>query len=502
MKVLKIQQGSDDWKSVRRKYNSASQAPAMMGVGHITRSDLLQQRHTGIEPEVSDFQQAIFDKGHAIEAQARQIAEAMIGEELFPVTAVCDGDWLLASFDGITIDQQVIWECKSFNQAKVESIKAGECPEVDYYQVQHQLYVSGASKCLYMVTDGTEENTHTVWVEPNESDMGSLVRGWQQFDDDLANYVYQPPEVEAVGKAPDQLPALRIEVTGAVTASNLSAFRDHALAVFDGINTDLQNDGDFADAEKTVKWCKDVESRLESAKDHALAQTASIDELFRAIDDIKEQARVKRLELEKLVKARKDAIRREVVMDANEALMAHINKINAALDVPVPHPHTDFACAIKGKRTIASLRDAVDTLLAKAKIEISETAELIRENCKVIDAAGKPFLFSDKAAMALKDAEWVTGMVAMRVAEHEQAEQKRLEAERERIRAEEEAKLKAAPQPVEREAKEAPVARSVESKPTARPTDASIIEAVAKAFSVDRRTACAWIADVGARIAA
>jgi hypothetical protein len=253
-----------------------------------------------------------------------------------------------------------------------------------------------------------------------------------------------------------------------------------------------------------------VESRLDSAKEHALAQTASIDELFRAIDDIKEQARTKRLELEKLVKARKEAIRREVVMDANEALMAHINKINAALDVPVPHPHPDFAGAIKGKRTVSSLRDAVDTLLAKTKIEISEQAELIRANCKIIDAADKPFLFRDKAAMAIKDTEWVTGMVAMRVAEHEQAEKKRIEAERERIRAEEEAKLKAAPvesnvndapQPVEREAREAPAVDSRQIAP-ARPTDAAIIEAVAKTFSVDSRTACAWIADVGARVAA
>ena len=35
-----------------------------------------------------------------------------------------------------------------------------------------------------------------------------------------------------------------------------------------------------------MKWCADVESRLAAAKEHALSQTATIDELFRTIDDI------------------------------------------------------------------------------------------------------------------------------------------------------------------------------------------------------------------------
>lgn len=75
---------------------------------------------------------------------------------------------------------------------------------------------------------------------------------------------YEPSEAapEAVGKTPDALPALRIEVTGMVTASNLEQFKAHSLAVFAAINTDLQTDQHFADAEKTVKWCGEVEDRL------------------------------------------------------------------------------------------------------------------------------------------------------------------------------------------------------------------------------------------------
>ncbi len=56
--------------------------------------------------------------------------------------------------------------------------------------------------------------------------------------------------------------------------------------MFSAINTDLQTDQHFADAEKTVKWCGEVEERLEAAKQHALSQTETIDALFRTIDEI------------------------------------------------------------------------------------------------------------------------------------------------------------------------------------------------------------------------
>ena len=57
-----------------------------------------------------------------------------------------------------------------------------------------------------------------------------------------------------------------------------------ALAAIRGVNRKLDTDQDFADAEATVRWCGEVESRLAAAKEHALSQTSSIDILFKAID--------------------------------------------------------------------------------------------------------------------------------------------------------------------------------------------------------------------------
>ncbi|MNJ25792.1 hypothetical protein D3C77_202480 [compost metagenome] len=224
-----------------------------------------------------------------------------------------------------------------------------------------------------------------------------------------------------------------------VTASNLDAFKAHAMQVFGGINTELATDQDFADAETTVKWCGDVEDRLKAAKEHALSQTESIDALFKAIDDIAAEARRKRLELEKLVKARKDTIRNDIVIDAAKALQVHIDQINGTFNgrIRMPKVVADFAGVIKGKRTIASLKEAADSELARAKIEASRIADLIRLNLNSLNelAADHKFLFHDAQDLVQKANDDLIALVKVRINEHEQAEQKKRELEQQRQQA-------------------------------------------------------------------
>src|SRR5690606_9582492 len=193
----------------------------------------------------------------------------------------------------------------------------------------------------------------------------------------------------AVGRAPDALPALRIELTGMVTASNLVEFKNHAMSVLGSINRDLQTDEDFADAEQTVKWCKGVEDRLQAAKDNALAQTSSIDELFRTIDSVAAETRKIRLELDKLVTKEKEARKAEIVAAARSSVEKHYDGINATMGahrLPVPSTLTALiGSAIKGKRTLATIRDAADAAAAQAKIDASQVADRTRACMAVLD---------------------------------------------------------------------------------------------------------------------
>lgn len=445
MKELNLIQGSPEWLAARTKYFTASEANAMMGESkYQSRSALLKQKATGIAEEVDSATQARFDNGHATEAACRPLAEEVIGAELYPVVAIDDSEKFLASSDGVASRDGAItwlpigWEHKALNASLVESVKAGIVPDSHKWQLVHQCNVFGFEKILFSVSDGTRENHHYCWFVPTDEDFSRLEAGWDQFALDLANYQHVAEKPAVVGKAPEMLPALHIEVTGMVTASNLAVFKDHALAVFSGIKTTLQTDDDFADAEKTVKWCKEVEDRLEAAKQNALGQTASIDELFRTIDSISAEARRVRLDLDKKVKAEKENRKAELVTSSNQELANHIMALNERLGVAyMPRITAPFGEVIKGLKTLDSMRDKLSAALANAKVEANAIADNIDANRKAVDDMT---LFPDFAQVCVKAPEDFAALVALRKMQRQESEAKRLEAERECIRAEEQAK--------------------------------------------------------------
>lgn len=463
MRVLNnVVQGSERWHEERSFRRCASEAPAMLGLSkYVTRSELLRLKAGGEPAEASAHKQALFDRGHEAEAAARVIAEELLGDELYPCTVVSDDGLYLASLDGLTDDGQTLFEHKLYS-ADLAGMVVGDSLSPEYLaQIDHQMMVTGATRCMFMVSDGTKDFCCWMWVERNEERIAALRAGWDQFALDLANYAHREAEPVAVGVSPENLPALRIEVTGMVTQSNLREFKTHALAVFEGINTDLQTDSDFANAEKTVKWCADIESRLDAAKQHALSQTASIDELFRAIDQIKEIARAKRLELDKLVRSRKDSIRAEIMAEGAKALTEHHIKLAARIGASFfPVVKADFAGAMKGKRTIDSLRDAVATTLAHAKIAANELADRMHANLQTLRGSDHASLFPDAEALAVKPAEDVVLIMIGRIAKAKAEADRRAEEARERIRREEEAKAQkvVALAAAEREATVAPAA--------------------------------------------
>lgn len=446
-----ILQGSPQWLAARAEHFCASEAASMMGVSrYSTRSDLLRQKATGVAEEVTPEKQRLFDRGHKAEAMARPIAERIIGEELCPVIGVksVDGLPLLASLDGLTFMGDVIWENKLPNENLVEQVRCNDLEPHYWAQLEHQLLVSGADRVLFTASDGTVENTHHCWYTSQPSRRQALIDGWRQFQADLAAWKPTAAEVKPTGKAPETLPALRIEINGAVTASNLAEFKDYALAMFKDIKRDPSTDEEFADAEKTVKWCGEVEARLAAAKEHALSQTADIDALFKAIDDISAEARRVRLDLDKVVKARKEQIRVEIVTEHSSMLQAHVDALNAGLGARwVAYPVAAFGEAIKGKKTVASIREACSVVLAEAKIFANQAAERFKANraTLVIDGRDWISLFPDFNVVGNKAPEDFEALAQLRITKHVEAERQAAEA-RQRAEAAAQAAIEAAAQ--------------------------------------------------------
>ena len=455
MKTLTLQQGSPEWLAHRRTVRNASDAPAMMGASpYVTRADLVRQRATGIEREIDAATQARFDRGHEVEPALRALVEADIGEDLYPVTAVSDDGYLGASFDGVTLDETTILEAKQPNREKRAAMREGDVPRADYWQIVQQFAVcESAELCVYVVGDGTEAGTEKMLIPRShvEDDVPKLIAGWKQFDADVAAYQPEPATAPAaVGRAPDALPVLAVVARGMVEKSNHLEFRDRALAAIAAVNRDLQTDDDFATAEVTVKAFKAGEEMLEATRQQILGQMADVNDVMRTIDEVQGELRRVRLDLDKLVTREKESRKAEIAQAGVEAVRQHYATTNAslgehALQVPATVP-AFIGAAVKGKRTIATIRDAVDGAVAQLKIEASQVADRVRACVAVLgEFAEHAPLFADRVQLcAVKQPEDLRNLARARVAEHERREAERLERERERIRAEEEARARRA----------------------------------------------------------
>lgn len=459
MKTVHLTQGTPEWIAHRREHFNASDAPAMMGCSpYKTRSQLLRELLSGLSAEVDAGTQRRFDDGHRFEALARPLAEQIIGEELYPIVGT-EGK-LSASFDGLTLMNDAAFEHKTLNdelRACIVDEACGALLPMHYrVQMEQQLLISGADKCLFMATkwngDELAEQRWT-WYYADEVLRAQILAGWKQFAADLADY-NAPPEVaaEVVAAPVESLPVVSVRMEGSIAViSNLTLFGDKLRAFVERIDRNPSTDQAFADAEAAIKTLQTAQDALEQAEAAALAQTSSIEEMRRTVADYANLARTTRLALKKIVDARKEQIKVEIVTEGRDALAAHIAALNQRLGKPyMPAVPADFAGAIKGKKTVASLRDAMGTELARAKIEASAIADRIQINLGTLRelAADHAFLFADTASIVLKAPDDLTMLVKGRISEHQAAEAKRLEAERERIRAEEAARL-------EREAKAA-----------------------------------------------
>jgi len=427
MIIHNVVQGSAEWHELRANHRTASEAPVMAGLSKLqTRLALLDSKKTVMSKEVSFFTQRIFDKGHAVEDLARVIVEKMLGEELFPIVGTRGA--YLASMDGANLMCDTLFEHKQWNEELAAAVRAKELDPQYWMQLEQQLYVSGAERVIFVCSDGTEENM--VWMEyravPGRWEQ--IAAGWDLFMADLSTHVVTEAKPKVVAEALTELPSLSIVLSGEVKSSNLVVYKDFALQFVESINTDLQNDQDFANAEAAVKFCEKAEKELEFVKKSALSQTASLSEVLETIDSLKEAMRAKRLVLDKLVKTRKEAIRLELKQNADAELGKHIESLNQNLrTVRLPSIPADFAGAMKGKRSIDSLKNAIDGEMVRAKGEASRIYGLYAENLTTLETNGVGFsqLFTDVQQLVTKSNDDLVLLINARIAEHQRIEQER-----------------------------------------------------------------------------
>lgn len=154
MKLIFLNQGSEDWLHFRKSKVGASDAPVVMGVSpYLTPYKLWLEKLTHTQQK----ENAAMARGKALEAEALALFEKKTGLCLFPkVVQSKNYDFLIASLDGMDLDQTSIVEIKC-NGAKSHSmVIEGNIPLHHYAQVQHQLFCTGLEMSYYFSYDGRD----------------------------------------------------------------------------------------------------------------------------------------------------------------------------------------------------------------------------------------------------------------------------------------------------------------------------------------------------------
>ena len=179
--TLDFEQGSQEWLDARKHHFCASEAPAVMSVNpYFPRNptDLAKQKLGYVNPFVSQAMK----EGHRLEPIIRQQVEDQTLIGFMPTVMVKDK--YLASLDGINFDGDIILEIKA-PQSKNATVKwamEGRVILAHQYQIQHQLMVSGADKCIYAVRNPEDGEVITCDVFPDQIMQKKLKQAWKDFE--------------------------------------------------------------------------------------------------------------------------------------------------------------------------------------------------------------------------------------------------------------------------------------------------------------------------------
>jgi putative phage-type endonuclease len=148
LNTLSLEQNSVEWDSFRQSHIGSSDSPIILGHSkYLTKDQLLQIK---LGKETYKANEFVTSLGHRFEPRARAHINLMIELNLEPMVAIHkDYEWLSASFDGIDIQAEKLAEFKYVGEAKLEAAKKGDFDISHYIQMQHQMFVSGISSCIY-----------------------------------------------------------------------------------------------------------------------------------------------------------------------------------------------------------------------------------------------------------------------------------------------------------------------------------------------------------------
>ncbi|MGD8326456.1 MAG: YqaJ viral recombinase family protein [Sphingomonadales bacterium] len=153
MKVVELDQRSEEWHKWRQSGVGASEAPILLNKGYRTPYKLWEEK-CGYQ-ERSTFMNAAMEHGINAEPIARQWANSHASCNCSPL-CVEDEDlpFLKASLDGWDSEQRTLMEIKCpTSEKKLDHVRSGLIPEEWVIQMQWQMMICRPTRALLVVWD-------------------------------------------------------------------------------------------------------------------------------------------------------------------------------------------------------------------------------------------------------------------------------------------------------------------------------------------------------------
>lgn len=188
MSAALIQQ-SEEWKQMRRNKIGASDAPVIMEVSPWkTPYELWHDKLMGKD----SHQTLAMKRGLKLEEAARDLFMKMTGLVVFPqVLNHPTIEWMMASLDGMDIEQKNIVEIKCANKEDHALAKNGEIPAKYFPQLQHQMEVCGLDSAFYFSFDG--EKGVIVEIKRDDDYVNKMIKKEKEFWNCMCEF--SPPKM-------------------------------------------------------------------------------------------------------------------------------------------------------------------------------------------------------------------------------------------------------------------------------------------------------------------
>ena len=252
---------------------------------------------------------------------------------------------------------------------------------------------------------------------------------------------------------------ITVTVLGEVTQSNLSEVREAITERIANLNMEPETDDEFVQAKDDVKAIKLVEDQFTDAKSQILQQAEGIYAILNGIDECTDEMREARLKLDKAVKTKTAEVKSQILWDAIIDLEC-ADRLKGQFKISVEG-------AIKGKKTLESMRKSVQTQVAIHNAMITKNRAVIESFVK----AHGPDLVMDSEDLEIKSTDSVEAELRRRF-DMKQASAKIAEAKAEAA----EAKAKEEDARLEKAKAESPSPKAVDELPDpstekAKPTE-------------------------------